>query len=282
MLRLLALEEIAPKTFRSNGENEGWNQVFGGQIVAQSLRAARLALPTSKRIASTHLTFISRAEVDAPLTYSVTETKSGSTFDRVQVSAEQGAEVRSIATVTFSGASEDGLEHQAPMPRVPAPAECADLASVARVYREYYPGDLPETDFQLPEQAVEARFVDPEGLLRPDNQAVTQEMWVRFSQPIPAEPGLHEATLGYISDQSIAHIALQPHPVGAFNPGLSLLRLDHGVVFFRPFQADDWLLLVRQCTSLSQGIASISGSFSSPDGSLVASLTQSAYLRFRA
>ena len=279
VLHSLNLDNLGPHSFQTSGNNEGWEQVFGGQLIAQSLRAASLAQRDLKQIASVQLSFIARAELRFPLTLRVEMIRDGSSFDRVQVFAEQNKELRSIAIVTFHQYSASKFEHQAPMPDVPDPMACADLATVAGIYRDYYPDDLPESLAEIPDQAVETRFVNPELLLRPEGKITNQGVWVRFSQDLQPDLELHKAILGYISDQSIVHVALQPHPVGAFSPRLRLLSLDHAISFHRPFRADEWLLLVRDCASLCQGLASVNGSFFSMNGDLVAGICQNAYIR---
>jgi acyl-CoA thioesterase II len=280
VLRSLELVHESSSAYLSSNENEGQEQVFGGQLIAQSLRAASLTQKDSKRIASLHLSFLSRAELQAPLKFRVDVIRDGSSFTRSHVYASQNDDLRATALITFNQSSH-GLEHQATMPVVPGPQECADLAAVEQIYRKYYPNDLgvAANSTALPVQSVDMRFVDPDSLLQPEGESTNQMVWVRFAQVLEPDLELHKVILGYMSDQSIAHIALQPHALGAYNPKLRFLSIDHSISFHRPMRADDWLLLVRCCESLTQGLALVTGSFYSKDGSLVASMSQTAYIR---
>jgi len=87
--------------------------------------------------------------------------------------------------------------------------------------------------------------------------------------------------LAYASDIGAVHPSLRAVNVSARDPDWQVASLDHAVWFHRPFRADEWLLFVLDCSSVSAGRGLSHGNVYSQGGALVASLTQEALLRPR-
>ena len=274
------LSETGTSTFISLHKNEGWHQVFGGQLIIQALKAGSCTVPDDKKLISFHSIFVAPGDLSSRITYRVDVLRDGKSFSTREVVATQNDKIRFKATITFQ-VDEVGLDYQSDMPEIARPEDCADLEGIELVYREYYPEHLGEIDTsrKIPEQAIEIRFVDVEHFLKPTDKSSEQSVWIKFNGELGGGQEDHKHILAYASDQSISHVAVQPHGLGGFNPKLRFVSLDHAMWFHRPFRADDWLLLVRNCLSNHSGRVLVKGNIYTRSGALVASLAQEGLIR---
>jgi acyl-CoA thioesterase II len=272
----LTLDETQQAKFLSVNKNEGWAQVFGGQLMAQALGAAQRTVPVEKRIVAFHASFTSRVDVSEKIEYSVEHVREGRRFATRNVVAKQTNAEKFDAKVSFQ-TEENGLESSERIPDVAPPEACATLAEVVDAYREIFPDHLPDNAGQsLPEQAIEMRFANIDSFLNSSKDARDHLVWIRFDADVGPDPEQHKQILAYASDQSLSHIVAQPHGLGGLNPKLSFVSLEHNMWFHRPFRADEWLLLVRRCQSATSGRAIVQGEIFRRDGTLVALLAQEA------
>lgn len=280
VLEHLDLSESANGSFSTIHPNEGWRQVFGGQLMAQSISAACKTTVANKKLASFQSTFTSPAETSARIDYQVQSIREGRSFSMRQVVAQQATKECYRATIVFQ-ADEAGLDSHSPMPTVPQPGACADFQDMVAAYRNHFPDHLTNTDAStpLPPQPIEMRFVNIDALLHTSTDVMDQLVWIKFAAKVGDDRERHKQILAYASDQAISHLVAGPHGLGGLNPNLRLVSLDHTMWFHRPFSVDEWLLLVRRCQSLNSGRALITGEVFDQTGTLVASLTQQALAR---
>lgn len=280
VLHHLVLEETTDGSFSSVYENEGWQQVFGGQLMAQAVKAATNTVSGDKGLVSFHSTFASTADISQKIIYGVEDIREGNSFSMRRVVASQNKQARFHANISFQ-VDDDGLDFQARMPDVSPPDQCADLYEVVSTYQKYYPEHLGDVDAvkPLPHQPVEMRFANVDRFLKPTADLIDQAIWIKLDADIGDGQETHKQVLAYASDQSISHVVAQPHGLGGLNPKLRLISLDHAMWFHRAFRADDWLLLVRRCQSTASGRALVTGEFFNSGGALVASLAQQALVR---
>lgn len=273
----LNLKESAEGLFSTVHQNEGWQQVFGGQLMAQSLCAASNTVSVNKRLVSYQSMFSSPADTSKRIDYNVDSIREGRSFSMRQVVAKQAGGSCFQTTILFQS-DEIGLNSHGPMPIVPLPHECADLQEMVAAYQKSFPDHLEKLDpsISLPPQAVEMRFVDINRFLESSTELVDQMVWIKFASPIGEDSERHKQVLAYASDQAISHVVAQPHGLGGLNPKLRLVSLDHSMWFHHPFSADDWLLLVRRCQSTTSGRALVTGEVFDQGGTMVASLAQQA------
>lgn len=253
---LLDLERVKPDAFLGAGPVLGWGRIYGGQVVAQALRAASLTVDDAHRPHSLHAYFVRAGNEHQPVLYEVERVRDGRTFTTRQVVAYQagGAILNLIAS--FQG-DEPGVDVQdvRPPSDVPAPDEVAEE-----------PTDL----------FIERRTVR---LVRePLPQYVA---WARVVTDIGDDPVLHACALAYLSDEFPMGAALAPHPLAPRWEELFTASLDHAVWFHRPVRADAWLLHELQ----GAGVANARGlAFARVfcDGRHVASIAQEGLARARA
>lgn len=280
VLEHLVLEQTQNGSFSTVNKNEGWQQVFGGQLMAQAINAATNTVSPEKKLVSFHSLFSSPGDTATRIGYNVANIREGNSFSMRQVTANQNDQTIFHTNASFQ-VDEKGMDFQVRMPDAPAPSECADLREIVSAYQEYYPDHLREIDVAepLPPQPIAMRFANIDQLLRSSTNAIDQIIWIKLDAEIGGDQERHKQVLAYASDQTISHMVAQPHGLGGLNPKLRLVSLDHAMWFHNSFCMNDWLLLVRRCQSTTSGRALVTGEVFDGNGKLVASLAQQALVR---
>jgi acyl-CoA thioesterase-2 len=175
---------------------------------------------------------------------------------------------------------ESGLEHQVPMPKVPAPEALADLHSLRTAWIEKHP-EIPERFRQkfLRELAIEFKPVTPWNPLAPEVRPPQQAIWFRAAGKLPDDALLHRCVIAYASDFNLLSTALLPHGKSWFAENMVVASIDHALWFHRDARADDWLLYAMDAPS-SQGARGLSrGLVFDRAGRLVMSVVQESLMR---
>jgi acyl-CoA thioesterase II len=245
--------------------------VFGGLVLGQALRAAHLTVGgdphgegsdhqgSVRRPASAQAAFLRAGLATEPFRYAVERTRDGRAFSARRVVATQdGAPVLTLQA-TFQVA-EDGEEYQAP----------AVLADLPR------PEELPPGRYDG--AAFDCRDLPP-GTAGPGRAPHARLMWFRARGELPNDPDLHLHALACATDHGPTRAVREPHAGHPGVEGRHSVSLDHAVWFHRPARVDRWLLseLWPISTGAARGLCA--GTVRTPDGTLVASVTQQALLR---
>lgn len=277
LLTLLDLESIEKNIFRGQSRDIGTPQVFGGQVLGQALAAASHTVE-GREVHSLHAYFLKRGDVRAPIIYEVDRARDGGSFSNRRVVAIQHGEQIFNMTASFQEA-EAGLEHQVAMPQVPGPGELRDLEALAREF----PGELPARMRRILawERPVHVRPVDPRQFLARDSRAPVKQLWMKTTEPLPANSVLHQALLAYISDYELIGTVTLPHGLHASREGLQMASLDHAMWFHRPVRVDEWLLFALDSPAAAGGRGLARGYVFSEAGKLVATLAQEGLMRVR-
>src|SRR5882762_845414 len=85
----LDLEQLDGDRFAAAPARSGLERIFGGQAVAQSLRAAGLTIGGHRPVHSLHAYFIRPGRPEEPLQLAVTRTRDGRGFSTRHVTASQ-------------------------------------------------------------------------------------------------------------------------------------------------------------------------------------------------
>jgi acyl-CoA thioesterase-2 len=277
LLALLELEPLEVNLYRGSNRDLGTGRVFGGQVFAQALVAARRTVPTDREAHSMHGYFLREGDLHAPIVYQVDRPRDGGSFTSRRVTAVQHGEAIFHLSASFHR-EEDGLSHQVPMPDVPAPETLPDELALLRARADSLPADKREILVQ--ERPIEIRPVPGD---RDATGAATanRAIWFRTVAPLPADAVVHQAVLAYTSDYGMLPTALRPHGVHYFDPRLQMASLDHTLWLHRRFRADDWLLYVVDGPSAAHARAFVRGMVFARDGRLVASVAQEGLIRLR-
>ena len=278
LLSILDLEQVSDTQFRGVSPKDGWQRVYGGQVLGQALVAASRTVDEARTAHSLHANFLVGGEPDHPITYEVERTRDGGSFSSRRVSAAQHGRIIFTMTASFH-AQEHGFEHQTEMPDVPPPESLpgADqvmapfLDKFPEVIRRYWMGDRP----------FEMRPVDMSRYWSRKKQRPVQHIWLRANGKLPGDQKLHQCMLSYASDFTLLDTALIAHGRLLFDSELQLASLDHALWFHRPFKADDWLLYSQDSPNAFGARGFCRGSIFTRDGILVASVAQEGLIRLR-
>lgn len=256
---MLELEPHGPDVWVGTGPRYPWGGLYGGQIVAQALRAAAHTVEPQFRVHSLHAYFIRRGDHAEPVRYEVDRVRNGRSFVTRTVTARQAVGAILSLSASFQ-VDEDAPEVQtAELPQVPQPGELAQESWSSMFDR----ATVPTLD--LPGRA---------------------RGWLKINGDLGDDPILNACALAYMSDDypTDAVVSLRPdrpapdappeeqHPFVAFS-------LDHGIWFHRPVRAVDWHLFAMVCHGIISSRGVTMGHVFTTDGVHVASVSQEVLLR---
>src|SRR5436190_23435739 len=120
LIELLELEPVEVNIYRGRNRDIGTGRVFGGQVLAQALVAARRTVDAPREAHSLHGYFILPGDLTAPIVYFVDRLRDGSSFSTRQVTAIQHGQAIFNLSASFH-LTEEGPAHQSAMPVVANP-----------------------------------------------------------------------------------------------------------------------------------------------------------------
>ncbi|MDP9082297.1 MAG: acyl-CoA thioesterase II [Pseudomonadota bacterium] len=275
LIKVMTLERLETDLFRGESRDIGSPQVFGGQVLGQALVAAT-ATADSRLVHSLHAYFLRRGDFNSPIVYEVDRALDGKHFSSRRVVAIQHGRQIFNMSASFQ-LPEEGLDHQIPMPEVPAPASLPDMESY---YRETA-AMLPPAMRRVLERKrpFEFRPVDKPEDLHGGKSAPLKYIWFRAVDSLPDDEALHRALLAYVSDFHLLDTALRPHGLPMVRLKSVIASVDHAMWFHRSVRVDDWLLYATDSPSASGARGFARGSVFARDGRLVASTSQEGLIR---
>ena len=279
LLSILDIEQLEVNLFRGISPKNGWQRVFGGQVLGQALVAAVRTVPEERVTHSLHAYFLLPGDPAVPIIYDVERTRDGGSFTTRRVKGIQHGKTMFAMSVSLHK-HEPGLDHQTKMPKVPPPE---DLPNEQQLVQKFE-GDVPQEirAYWQRERPIEMRPVDVSRYLVRGKHAPEQAMWIRATSKLPDSLALHQCVLAYASDFTLLDTALIAHGKLMVDHDLQMASLDHALWFHRPFKADDWLLYVQESPSSQSARGFTRGSVFTRDGLLVASVAQEGLIRQRA
>jgi acyl-CoA thioesterase II len=278
LLRLIDLEPIEHNIYRGRNRDIGTGRVFGGQVLAQALVAARRTVEEAREVHSLHAYFILAGDLDVPIVYFVDRLRDGGSFTTRRVTAIQHGRAIFNLSASFH-APQEGIEHQADPPDVPPPESLEPELDRIRAAAERIPEEVRGVLTQ--DRPIDFRVVDPLDLFEPEPRPPSRRTWFRATSAMPDEPLLHQAVLAYASDYGLLATVLQPHGMTVRDPALQVASLDHALWFHRPFRVDEWLLYVKDSPAAARARGFARGSVFTREGALVASVAQEGLTRLR-
>ena len=223
---ILHLADHGPDVFVGTGPQYPWGGLYGGQIVAQGLRAAARTVDDELPVHSLRAYFIRRGEHTQPVRYEVDRIRDGRSFATRRVVARQAVGAILNLEASFQ-----------------RPEESADVETVAS------PPDLPPPD-QLEQSSwttvFERSFIPPERMGSSARDGWGRATaWLRVTETLGGSPVDHAAGLAYLSDDLPTDAVVRAHPLRSepeelLHQVLFTASLDHTIWFHRPFRADEW------------------------------------------
>lgn len=279
LLDILDLRPTEPDRFTVQPRAFGRSRVYGGQVFAQALAAGNLT--TGDRLPhSAHACFLLPGLPTEPMTFDVERTRDGGAFSCRRVQVEQAGRV--ILTMILScHRSEDGFDHQSPMPDVPAPDALASTVELLAQWEQHTgkPAHPMLESSMSGRMGLDVRPVDPDSVFLQFQGPARYAHWVRTRRPVGDDPRLHRWLLGFASDLAFIGTALRPHGQPWYEDGHQPSTIEHSMWFHRPFRADQWLLYTMDSPSAYGGRGLVRGSFYDESGKLVASSAQEGLMR---
>ncbi|MEP7030140.1 MAG: acyl-CoA thioesterase II [Pseudolabrys sp.] len=278
LLSILDLEELDINLFRGRSPQNGWQRVYGGQVIGQALVAAVRTVDPSRPPHSMHAYFLLPGDPKVPIIYDVDRMRDGGSFTTRRVTARQHGSPIFSMLVSFH-VQEKGLEHQAQMPDVPPPEK---LPSEEEIRKKFLPA-LPEPvrRYYERERPIELRPVEFDRYLGKKYPDGRFHVWIKVTGQLPGDPAIHQCALAYASDMTLLDASLTPHGRTLFEKEFMAASLDHALWFHRPFRADEWLLYAQDSPSLQGSRGFARGLIFKRDGTLVASVAQEGLVRLR-
>jgi acyl-CoA thioesterase II len=264
-VEMMHLERHGADTFVGTGPAYPWGGLYGGQIVAQALRAAGHTAPEPFAPHSLHAYFIRAGDHTEPIRFEVERLRDGRSFATRQVVARQSNGAILTMICSFHTGEDSPSVSPVVAPSVPRPDDLADTSWTP---------------------AIERRSIatgDP-----------GQLAWMRISGdlgPLEADPVLHCCGIAYASDDLPAEPIAMSHPdhgdrswdeqPDERQSQLMIVSLDHALWFHRPHRADTWHLEQLDGSGLLDARGLARGRFFDTDGNHVASVAQEVLARTR-
>lgn len=251
---LMTLEPHGPDTFVGVGPRYPWGGLYGGQIVAQGLKAAASTIAQGFRVHSLHAYFIRRGDQDEPIRFEIERLRDGRSFTTRSVVARQATGAILQMSASFQ------RDEQGPT------IERAVAPTIAR------PEDIPSNQWST---MFDVRKVSEPGHLT---------NWFSMTDTIGDDPLTQACALAYVSDDVPCDTVASQHPEAGVDNDEShwmVASLDHAIWFHRTPNLDDWLLTDTVCHGLlsSRGLA-VGNAFDT-QGNHVATFAQEVLIRHR-
>ncbi|MBQ0742878.1 MAG: acyl-CoA thioesterase II [Pseudomonas sp.] len=276
LVSLLALEKIEENLFRGMSQDLGFKQLFGGQVLGQSLSAASQTVDALRHVHSVHGYFLRPGDATLPIIYQVDPLRDGGSFTTRRVQAIQKGKPIFTMICSFQG-DEEGYTHQAEMPDVPGPDELRNETEITRDQQHLINAKVREK--VLVDKPIEIRPVEVFNPFEPQKAKPVRHMWFRADGRLPDDPQLHRYLLAYASDFHLLGTAMLPHAVSSWSRKMQVASLDHSIWYHQPLRMDDWLLYAMDSPSASGSRGLSRGQIFNRDGLLVASITQESLMR---
>lgn len=253
---MITLEQHGPDTWVGVGPRYPWGGLYGGQIVAQALRAAFHSVGPEFRVHSLHAYFIRLGDADEPIRFEVDRLRNGRTFTTRRVVARQATGAILNLDASFQVPEAAAEVQTAVLGEVPGPDDLEDNSWSPMFLRR-----------RIPTGGAPGRAA----------------AWMKMVEPIGDDPVLQACAFAYMSDDIPTEAVVMQHPnrpqteVEEY-PFFSA-SLDHAVWFHQPLAADEWHAHEFTCHGLlsSRGLAV--GSVFRPDGTHLATIAQEVLLR---
>jgi acyl-CoA thioesterase-2 len=278
LIQHLDLEPLEVNIYRGASRDTGSGRVFGGQVFAQALVAARRTVDEPREAHSAHGYFILPGDVAAPIVYFVDRLRDGRSFTTRRVTAIQHGRAIFNLAVSFQ-VLEDGPVHQIDSPVAPPPDSLVTEQELIRSRAHLLP-EQSRAVF-MAEQPIDFRPVDALDPVNPEPRPPVKQVWFRARGRVNGDVAAHQAILAYASDYGLLSTALRPHGMTLFTRNLQLASLDHSLWFHRPFRVDEWLLYSMDSPTAGGARGFTRGSIFDASGQLVASVAQEGLMRVR-
>lgn len=263
------LEQHGPDTFVGQGPQYPWGGLYGGQIVAQALRAAAISVEPEYLPHSIRAYFIRGGDHEEPVRYEVDRIRNGRSFTTRRVVARQAIGAILNAECSFQRAESSEEIQTVGAPDVPGHNGVADSSFSDHFAR----CGVDVVSEHSPPRAGSGRST----------------AWMRVLDDCPRGDATYAALLdqcwlAYLSDDlatDAVRTAYLDHVPSASRDDFTGVSLDHTVWFHRPLAADQWHLHDVSCHHFAGSRGLAVGHVFDADGAHAATYAQEVLLRLQ-
>lgn len=253
---MMELEPHGHDVYVGEGPTYPFGRVYGGQVVAQSLKAAVATVDPAHRPHSLHGYFIRGGTSEEPIRFEVDRIRNGRSFLTRRVVARQssGAIFNLSASFHIDEGDIDAPTRSIPS-GIPGPDELGDETWTPLMSRRRVPADQ-----------VDGRTA----------------VWIKVTGPLSDTAAVHQLALAFASDDVPYDAAASAHPdwTADFEAnGFMGASLDHSLWFHRHAPADEWQLHLLEPMGYTGNRGLAFGQVFSAEGVHLASVTQETVLR---
>lgn len=266
--KLFSLEPHGPDTFVGQGHPYPWGGLYGGHIVAQSLRAAALTIDADALPHSLRAYFIRRGDNSETVRYEVDRIRNGRSFSTRRVVARQAIGAILNLEASFQTPESSPELTTVRMPDVPHPDELLP------------PVNPPWSDtFDQRDVPIDHHWSDGR------DGAGRLAAWYRTHEDFGGDELLNRCALAYLSDDlptgSVIRAVPELRAKWDVDNSFFSASLDHTVWFHRPVRAHQWHLYEMNCHAYVNGRGLAFGYVFSESGEHVATVAQETLVRLR-
>ncbi|TYP99986.1 acyl-CoA thioesterase-2 [Tenacibaculum adriaticum] len=278
LLNILTLEDKGDDNFEGDSRDIGSPNVFGGQVLAQSLNAAYRTVPKERILHSLHAYFLEAGNLNLPITYSVQSIRNGGSFSTRRVTAHQGEKTIFILACSFHK-EEKGYEHQRPIKTaIKQPEELLSWSDMLEQFGDFLPQRTKA--FLSIERPIDFKPVHLPNPSEKKDLPPIVDVWFKLKGDVKGlELPIKQQILTYLSDYNILTACLNPNASEANFGNTQMASLDHSMWFYRDFDFDDWMLFSIESPNSFGARGFAQGNIYTRDGKLIASVAQEGLIR---
>jgi len=277
LLDILLLEK-KEGFFIGKSETVGSLNVFGGQVLSQSINAAYRTIHNNRTLHSLHSYFLEPGDLTIPIKYFVDESRDGGSFSTRRVTAIQNDKTIFILAASFHK-KEFGYEHYQLLNRkIIQPEKLKSWSELAENFGDFMPFKLKS--FLGVERPIEFKPTVIPDLSSKEKLPPKIDLWFKLKGNIPSLGiEVKHQILTYISDYSLLWSSILPNMNKINFSDIQMASLDHAMWFYRDFDFNDWLLYTIQSPSSGNARGIAQGHIYNRDGVLIASVVQEGLVR---
>lgn len=257
----------------------GFRNLFGGQILGQSLYACMKSAPEEFLPHSLHAYFLLPGRVDTTVDIKVECLRKGKSFATYRVDVLQDERIIFTQDCNFQR-PEEGMTHQQSMPEVKEPDKLLSQLEMTRMFQDMFPESVRKKF--TADKPLEMKQVETINIFDPQKREPKKHVWVKSIDSWESQSkALQYALLAYSSDFHMLSTALLPHGVSVTTKGIQLASLDHAMWFHHEPRWDDWLLFALDSPAASGARGLNFAHIYHKDGQLLTTVAQEGLMRLR-
>lgn len=278
LLEHLEVRPVGQWLFEGGSVDIGSPNVYGGQVLAQSLNAAYKTVDAARLAHSIHAYFFLRGNFQLPVTYQVEAIRDGRSFTTRDVKALQNDQVIFQSIISFQVKESESYDHQIRKPFLwRTPRILPSSIDYYQLFKRFFPPKLKE--WLSYDRPIEFKPVEVERYFFPKRRyKPRRHIWFRFLKTLPVTQPQAQQMLLYASDYNLLFTSLDPHS-NATMGNVQAASIDHAMWFHRDIDISDWLLYQLDSPSSSNARGFTRGNIFTRKGILVASTVQEGLIR---